>query len=88
MACTRSAEFWLGVMLGAAAGAVAGLMLAPQTGAETRELVKDKAVEFKSRAAEEARRVGEKVSSTVREKAEQIAGTVRAKLGREEEAEA
>jgi len=88
VACGRSAEFWLGLLLGAAAGAVAGLMLAPQTGAETRELVKDKAVELKSRAVEEARRVGEKVSGTVREKAEQVAGTVRAKFGREEEAEA
>jgi gas vesicle protein len=84
----RSGEFWLGLMIGATAGAVAGLLLAPQSGSETREAIKERAAELKGRAVEEARRLGEKVGGAVREKAEQVSSSVRARLGRTEEAEA
>jgi len=36
-------KFIIGAALGALAGAVAGMLLAPKSGAETRKIIKDKA---------------------------------------------
>lgn len=41
----------LGVLIGAAVGFAAGLLLAPQTGYETRKLVREKAAALRERAA-------------------------------------
>lgn len=40
------------LVLGAAAGAIAGLLLAPKTGAELRPLIKDKAMSFMNEHSE------------------------------------
>jgi gas vesicle protein len=40
------ARFGIGLILGLAVGAVLGFLFAPQTGKETRELVKDKATDI------------------------------------------
>jgi gas vesicle protein len=44
---TSTAKFLFGFIAGAAAGAVAGLLLAPEKGSDTRKLVAEKAKKYK-----------------------------------------
>ena len=44
--------FLLGFIVGGLAGAVTALLLAPQSGAETRTVIREKAIELKDRASE------------------------------------
>ena len=46
--------FLIGFVVGGVAGAVAALLLAPQSGEETRNLIKDKSIELRDKAAEQA----------------------------------
>lgn len=46
--------FLIGFVVGGVAGAVAALLLAPQSGEETRALIKDKSIELRDKAAEQA----------------------------------
>ncbi len=46
MAKTGPNKFAAGLLLGAVAGAVAGLLLAPQTGSETRRMVRERSGEY------------------------------------------
>ena len=46
--------FLIGFIVGGVAGAVAALLLAPQSGEETRSLIKDKSIELRDMAAEQA----------------------------------
>ena len=46
--------FLVGFVVGGVAGAVAALLLAPQSGEETRTLIKDKSIELRDMAAEQA----------------------------------
>ena len=45
-------SFVMGFTVGALAGAIASLLLAPQTGEETRQVIKEKAIELKDKSAE------------------------------------
>jgi gas vesicle protein len=81
----RSGDFVAGLFLGTALGVAIGMLMAPQSGEATRELIREKAGEWKGKASEEARVLGEKVKTSVREKADQVAGAVRTRFGREEE---
>ena len=45
--------FLIGFVVGGLAGAVAALLLAPQSGEETRTLIKDKSIELRDMAAEQ-----------------------------------
>ena len=84
----RSGDFVAGRLVGAALGVAIGMLLAPQSGEATRELIKEKAQEWKGKAAEEARVLGEKVKTAVGEKAGQVASAVRSKFrGEGEQAE-
>jgi gas vesicle protein len=49
--------FLIGFIVGGVAGAVAALLLAPQSGEETRALIKDKSIELRDKAAEQAEMV-------------------------------
>jgi gas vesicle protein len=49
--------FLIGFVVGGVAGAVAALLLAPQSGEETRALIKDKSIELRDKAAEQAEMV-------------------------------
>lgn len=49
--------FLIGFVVGGVAGAVAALLLAPQSGEETRALIKDKSIELRDMAAEQAEMV-------------------------------
>ncbi len=44
--------FLIGFFVGGVTGAIAALLLAPQSGAETRTLIHDKAIELKDKASE------------------------------------
>jgi gas vesicle protein len=46
--------FLIGFVVGGVAGAVAALLLAPQSGEETRALIKDKSIELRDKAVEQA----------------------------------
>ena len=58
------ASFGIGLLLGAAVGTAIGMLYAPQSGAETRALLKEKAAETKTKAEEileEARERAKKI---------------------------
>lgn len=46
--------FLVGFVVGGLTGAVVALLFAPQSGEETRTLIKDKTIELRDKAAEEA----------------------------------
>jgi gas vesicle protein len=54
--------FLIGFVVGGVAGAVAALLLAPQSGEETRAIIKDKSIELRDKAAEQAEVVASKAN--------------------------
>jgi gas vesicle protein len=72
--------FLVGFIIGGLAGAVVALLFAPQSGEETRALIKDKSIELRDRAsqtAEEALARAEQVAADARTRAEELAREVR-----------
>jgi gas vesicle protein len=59
--------FLIGFVVGGVAGAVAALLLAPQSGEETRALIKDKSIELRDMAAQQADMIGTKASGMAEE---------------------
>ena len=77
---TSGASFFAGFLVGALAGAAAALLLAPQSGEETRTLIKDKGIELKYQADDvtaEARRRAESLQTQAKEKAAGLQSQVR-----------
>ena len=65
--------FFVGLVVGGLVGAAAALLLAPQSGEETRTLIRDKSIELKDRAVEygqDARLRAEKAMEDARMQAE------------------
>ncbi len=65
-------EFFTGFLLGAVVGAAAALLLAPQSGEETREVIRERGIELQGRmgqTTEDARRRAEDVAAQARERA-------------------
>jgi len=58
---------FVGFLLGALSGAVAALLLAPQSGAETRVMIKDKSVELRDKAQQTAEQARAKTDEVVRQ---------------------
>ncbi len=54
--------FLIGFVVGGVAGAVAALLLAPQSGEETRALIKDKSIELRDKATEQAEMVASRAN--------------------------
>ncbi len=71
MAQTQTRDFLIGVLVGSAIGAAAALLYAPQSGAETRGMIKDRATEAYEKTGE--------LAQTAKAKTTEIAGQVRAK---------
>jgi gas vesicle protein len=83
--------FLVGFVVGGLTGAVVALLFAPQSGDETRALIKDKSIELRDKAqvtgeealaraealAAEARQRAEELTKEARIHAEQLAGEVR-----------
>ena len=61
-----SAGFFSGFIIGAVIGAAVGILYAPQSGTETRRLVKEKALEVKDKTAKAAGKIKESVSSVIK----------------------
>ena len=67
--------FLIGFVVGGLAGAVAALLLAPQSGEETRTLIKDKSIELRDMAAEQADMIATragKVAEDARERGKEL----------------
>lgn len=72
--------FLLGFVVGGISGMIAALLLAPQSGAETRKVIGDKAIELRDRATdslEEAYARAEESATQARARAEELAGELR-----------
>jgi len=63
MAKDSESGFFTGLIMGALIGVVVGFLYAPQSGTETRRLVKEKTEVVKEKAAKAAKRVKDVVQS-------------------------
>ena len=59
-------SFLTGLILGAIVGLAIGFLYAPQTGKETRELLKEKATVAKQKATEVAKKVKQTADETIK----------------------
>ncbi|MBN1372152.1 MAG: YtxH domain-containing protein [Anaerolineaceae bacterium] len=69
--------FLIGFVVGGLTGAAVALLLAPQSGEETRVYIKDRAIELADKASETAQTVSHEVENRageVKVKAEELAG--------------
>jgi gas vesicle protein len=72
--------FLVGFIVGGLSGAVVALLFAPQTGEETRALIKDKSIELREKAqvsAEEAMNRAEAAAADARARADEMAKQLR-----------
>jgi gas vesicle protein len=72
--------FLIGFIIGGLTGAAVSLMMAPQTGEETREYLKERAIELREKAADTAQTTYAQVESTadeVRNRAGDLAAKAR-----------
>jgi gas vesicle protein len=72
--------FLVGFIVGGLTGAVVALLMAPQSGEETRALIRDKSIELRDRAqhtAEDAIARAEKVATEARTRADELAHDLR-----------
>jgi gas vesicle protein len=72
--------FLVGFIVGGLSGAVVALLFAPQTGEETRALIKDKSIELRDKAqvtAEEAMARAEAAAADARARADEMAQQLR-----------
>lgn len=72
--------FLVGFIVGGLSGAVVALLFAPQTGEETRNLIKDKSIELRDKAqisAEEAIARAEAAAADARARADDLARQLR-----------
>ena len=68
-------SFVMGFVVGALSGAIASLLMAPQTGDETRQLIKDKTIELKEKGGstfEETKRKAEEAYKEAVTKAQEL----------------
>src|SRR5512140_321958 len=74
--------FLIGFLIGGLTGAVVSLLLAPQSGEETRALIRDKAIELGDKAsetAEDAYARAEAAAADARARADELAKLARAR---------
>lgn len=79
----RSKKFGLGILIGAAAGVVTGLLTAPKSGKETRKDIKNKAGELKGtaeRKLKEAHKELDKLSNEAKDKAKELQGKAKEEM--------
>ena len=62
----RGSGFAIGLLVGAALGLAVGFLFAPQSGKETRQLLREKAETARERAADITRKVRETAGETVK----------------------
>jgi gas vesicle protein len=64
--------FFVGLLVGALSGAIAALLVAPQSGAETRTMIKDKSIELRDKAQQTAEQARVKTDEYVRQLKDQV----------------
>jgi len=64
---STAGKFLAGFIVGGAVGAIAGILLAPKSGAETREILKNSAVDAKKKAEETVKEIQAKADDVVSE---------------------
>ncbi|MBI3913424.1 MAG: YtxH domain-containing protein [Chloroflexi bacterium] len=72
---SRGWEFFTGFLIGGVVGAAVALLLAPQSGEETRSLIRERGLELRTRGielSEEARIRAEQLASDARQRAEEL----------------
>ena len=81
-------KFLSGFAIGAALGAVAGILLAPQSGAETREMLGDMASDVDKKtdeAVKDIQKRADNIVSDVQEKGEEIMDKIQELLNKQKE---
>ncbi len=73
---TELPAFFMGVLFGGLIGAVVAILVAPQSGVQTRQMIRDKSIELKDQAADYAQAAGQKAGEYV-----QVAGQKAQELG-------
>lgn len=73
--------FFVGLLVGALSGAIAALLFAPQSGAETRTMIKDKSIELRDKAQETADQAKAKTDELMRQLKEQGQSALEAARG-------
>jgi gas vesicle protein len=76
-------EFFAGFVIGGLVGAAVALIMAPQSGEETRAQLREKGIELKDRAGElavEARQRADELAAEARKKAEELSLETRKKV--------
>jgi gas vesicle protein len=71
---SRGWEFFTGFLMGGVVGAAVALLLAPQSGEETREMIRERGLELEDRAGDyvgEARRRAEDLAEDTRRRADE-----------------
>ncbi len=79
-------KFFTGVVIGAALGAVAGILLAPKSGAETREMLGEMASDMAKKTDETVQDIKRKADTLItdaQEKSEEIMGKLQDMLGKQ-----
>jgi gas vesicle protein len=77
--------FLVGFIVGGLTGAVVALLFAPQSGEETRAMIKDKSIELRDKAqqtAEEAIARAEAAAAEARARADELSKQIRTAVGR------
>jgi len=76
-------EFFAGFVIGGLVGAAVALILAPQSGEETRAQIRERSIELRDRAGElavEARQRAEELSEEARRRAEDLSADTRKRV--------
>ena len=79
-------KFLAGVVVGGAIGAIAGILLAPQEGAKTREMLGDMADDVAERTNKTVKEIQDKADSVVSDmqaKGEEIIGKIQDLIGKQ-----
>jgi len=77
---TCTGDFLAGFFVGALVGAAAAFLFAPQSGEETRTIIREKGIEIKDRADDlsvEARKRAEEIQAQAKGKAEEVQSKVK-----------
>ncbi|MHB0939383.1 MAG: YtxH domain-containing protein [Armatimonadota bacterium] len=82
----KGKDFLVGVLLGSVVGAAIGLLLAPQSGEETREVISESARDIRDKVKEGSRQVLESSRDLIEQGKGRVTGMMR--RGDEEQAEA
>ena len=73
MSRDNSGKFFLGALIGAAAGAIAGILFAPRSGKETRKIIGEKAKDYTEKGKETLSKGKEIAKEKIHQTAQQIA---------------